>query len=66
MQHDTDRQLHDDEDLESELMSALTYLGYVANSVSLNLTALLIRFARNGVLMEHRLLEWKSKYQKRV
>ena len=62
--HETDHQLHQDADLQDELTSALTYLGYVANSVSLNFTAALIGMARRGVQMEHRLLVWKSKYQK--
>ena len=65
MQHDTEHQVQQEADLQNELLSALTYLGYVANSVSLNLTALLIRVARSGVQMEHRMQAWKQRCQRR-
>lgn len=66
MQHNTENQVPQDADLQDELLSALTYLGYVANSISLNLTALLIRIARSGVQMENRMRVWKLKCQKRT
>lgn len=66
MQHDIEHEVHHEAELQNELLSALTYLGYVANSVSLNLTALLIRIARSGVHMEHRMRAWKLKCQKRT
>jgi len=66
MQHETEHQIHQEADLQDELLSALTYLGYVANSISLNMTAILIRVARGGVQMEHRLRAWKLKCQRRT